>query len=437
MADERRTQEVEASPEEARFLRRFVRRTTLPWIACVGALAGLALGVALSPPPPAALSAAAPSASDASAAHDELRAELASLREALAALDPPGPSRRRAPRRRRGSPGEARSRARRTARRPRRPPRPRVVGRPDRDPRPPLQPRSRLDRQAQERDALEKDVLTRLYDVERSIQSRSAPESLPAGAAAPAPSKLLASRARPARLHLRGPPPGIIFKARVATRNERTPHEAHLPLRPDQPRGPAGAEHRAPAARRGPHPRREGDGPRSPRAADLRRGLRHGRQLHLAAAVEVDGQARDRGARDRPALERRGSLAAADRLASGAGGGHRHARGRHLRIRCAQRVRHRRAPRRGAGRGQHGPAALDAQGRGRSGARPRDQPRRERGHGDARADPGGREHLRAVLLPRDRLLRGPRGVPQRGRARRGLLPRPRSSRSSCSASSRA
>ena len=42
-----------------------------------------------------------------------------------------------------------------------------------------------------------------------------------------------------------------------------------------------------------------GRGPRSSRPADLRRRLRHGRQLHLAAAVEVDGQARDRRARDR------------------------------------------------------------------------------------------------------------------------------------------
>jgi len=86
MADERRGQAVEASPEEARFLRRFVRRTVLPWIAGVGALAGLALGVALSPHPPAVLVAAEPGVAHAPAALDEIRAEIVDLRDELVAL---------------------------------------------------------------------------------------------------------------------------------------------------------------------------------------------------------------------------------------------------------------------------------------------------------------------------------------------------------------
>lgn len=86
MADERQTQAVEASPEEARFLRRFVRRTMFPWIACVGALAGLALGVALAPPPPTALDAPAPSDDRAAAAIERLRTELGSLREEVEVL---------------------------------------------------------------------------------------------------------------------------------------------------------------------------------------------------------------------------------------------------------------------------------------------------------------------------------------------------------------
>jgi hypothetical protein len=93
MADERQTQAVEASPEEARFLRRFVRRTMLPWIACVAALSGLALGAALAPPPPAALDAPAPSDARASATIEKLRSELASLREELKVLRSTQPAR--------------------------------------------------------------------------------------------------------------------------------------------------------------------------------------------------------------------------------------------------------------------------------------------------------------------------------------------------------
>jgi hypothetical protein len=84
---------IEASPEEARFLRRFVRRTTLPWFACIGALAALALGVALSPAPSSAPSAAAPSGGHDASDHEDLRAELASLREELASLRAAEPGR--------------------------------------------------------------------------------------------------------------------------------------------------------------------------------------------------------------------------------------------------------------------------------------------------------------------------------------------------------
>jgi flagellar motility protein MotE (MotC chaperone) len=75
-------EEFEVTPEEARFLHRFVRRALLPWIALVGALAGLALGVALSPAAPVERAAPAP-AVQASAAQDELRAEIERLREEL------------------------------------------------------------------------------------------------------------------------------------------------------------------------------------------------------------------------------------------------------------------------------------------------------------------------------------------------------------------
>ena len=85
MADERRADTFQVTPEEARFLHRFVRRAVLPWIAGVGALAGLALGAALSPAPPAVPVAAEPGA-EATAAQAELRAEIDQLREELTAL---------------------------------------------------------------------------------------------------------------------------------------------------------------------------------------------------------------------------------------------------------------------------------------------------------------------------------------------------------------
>src|SRR5262245_1096855 len=86
-------QPIQASPEEARFLRRFVRRTTLPWFACVGALAALALGVSLSPAPPSAPTAAAPSSGHESEDHEDLRAQIANLREELASLRAADPGR--------------------------------------------------------------------------------------------------------------------------------------------------------------------------------------------------------------------------------------------------------------------------------------------------------------------------------------------------------
>ena len=292
--------------------------------------------------PPRAI-APAPSGAHGSEDHEDLRAEIASLREELASLRAAEPGRSTRPDDL--EPRLARLEAELSSRPAGSASAPAAVGRPRRHPRPRVRARvpplrRRADdagrcsprRRAEQRAASGRTRLTR---------------SLARRAATRAPR--CARRLRP---HLRVTHPDFIFRSRLDA-DERAPHEAHLPLPRHQPRGPAGAEHRAPAARRGPHPRPAGDRPRPPRAADLRRGLRHGRQLHLAAAVEVDGQARDRRARDQPARERRGGLADADRLPSGAGRGHRHARGRDLRIRRAERLRHRRAPRRGAGRGQH------------------------------------------------------------------------------------
>ena len=156
MADERRMEEVQASPEEARFLRRFVRRTVLPWIACVGALAGLALGVALSPPPPAARVAAEPGAAHASAAQNELRAELASLRDELAALAARAARPAPAPRQAEGASAEASQGDLASIR--------------DRV----YKLELRQDRKEPERTALQEDLVTRLYDLERSVQSEVA-----------------------------------------------------------------------------------------------------------------------------------------------------------------------------------------------------------------------------------------------------------------------
>ncbi len=75
-------------------------------------------------------------------------------------------------------------------------------------------------------------------------------------------------------------------------------------------------------------------------------------------------------------------------------GGHQHAGSGLLRLPGAQRVCDRRAAQQRAGRRQHRPhAAHEPQGsRGRPG--PRGEPRRQRRHGHAHADPGRREHFR-------------------------------------------
>ncbi len=165
MADERRTETVEASPEEARFLRRFVRRTTLPWITCVGALAGLALGVALSPPPPPALVAPAPSSEHASAATEKLRAELASLREELAALRSAEPA--RSPLQDDFEPRLAKLEAELAAR-------------------PALAPQMATTAPSTESPGELATIRDRLYDVETRLSTL---ESLPAAPASPAPSE--------------------------------------------------------------------------------------------------------------------------------------------------------------------------------------------------------------------------------------------------------
>ena len=132
----------------------------------------------------------------------------------------------------------------------------------------------------------------------------------------------------------------------------------------------------------------------------------------------------DRRARDHGAPRRGRELARADRLAPRPGRGHRHARRSAIfdspdpnafatgARRDAALVAVSTGLLRGMTRDE-----VDAR------ARPRDQPRRERRHGDAHPDPGRGEHLRAVPLARGRRRRRPRGVPQGGRGpRAGLLP---------------
>jgi hypothetical protein len=178
---------MEVTPEEARFLHRFVRRTVLPWIAGVGALAALALGVALSsssPIAPIAPGTTAPG-EEHEAARDELRQEFASLREELAAL--------RASAGRAARPGDGQAGRIRDDLEPRlakleaafAKPAPLVSGqasgRAESSPGDLVTIRdrlynleSRLERQEQERAALQQDVLARLYDLERSTQSEAA-----------------------------------------------------------------------------------------------------------------------------------------------------------------------------------------------------------------------------------------------------------------------
>ena len=187
MAEAGRGEEMEVTPEEARFLHRFVRRTVLPWIAGVGAIAALALGVALSsssPIAPIAAGTAAPG-EEHEAARDELRQELASLREELAAL--------RASAGRTAHPGvddgkrirddlEPRLAKLEAAFSKRAPPAPGQASSPaESSPSDLVTIRDRLynletrqDRQEKERAVLQQDVLARLYDLERSTQSEVA-----------------------------------------------------------------------------------------------------------------------------------------------------------------------------------------------------------------------------------------------------------------------
>jgi heat shock protein HtpX len=86
-------------------------------------------------------------------------------------------------------------------------------------------------------------------------------------------------------------------------------------------------------------------------------------------------------------------------------GGHRHARGRHLRGR-PQRLCHRRVQELGPGGRVHRAAAEHDARRGRGGDRPRGGAHRQRRHGHHDADPGRDEHLRRVPEPGDRLCGG-------------------------------
>jgi hypothetical protein len=118
-------------------------------------------------------------------------------------------------------------------------------------------------------------------------------------------------------------------------------------------------------------------------------------------------------------------------------GRHRHAGSGHLRRR-AECLRHRAEQEQLAGRGVHRPVAGHEQGgsRGRAGAR--SQPRRQRRHGDADADPGRGEHFRHLPFAHRRLPG--RQLPAQGRFRvlrpwHRLHRSPWSSATSCSASS--
>jgi len=82
MAESPPSKPIEVSPEEERFLRRFVRRETLPWLAGVSALAALALGAALHQPlAPNATSSLAPAPGALPAVSDPDEGPLVALRE--------------------------------------------------------------------------------------------------------------------------------------------------------------------------------------------------------------------------------------------------------------------------------------------------------------------------------------------------------------------
>lgn len=157
MADERRHQGVEMTPEEERFLHRLIRRAALPWIAFVGALAGLALGVALSQQPPPAQVVAEPGGTDAPAAQDELRAEIAGLREELAALRAQAAPRPASVSRERVAVPTAASSDEFASFRDRL-----------------YNLETRQDRKEQENAALRHDLLARLFQLEQSVQSEAA-----------------------------------------------------------------------------------------------------------------------------------------------------------------------------------------------------------------------------------------------------------------------
>ena len=100
-----------------------------------------------------------------------------------------------------------------------------------------------------------------------------------------------------------------------------------------------------------------------------------------------------------------------------------------------QCVCHRHEPEQCAGRGQHRAAQQHDAGRGRSGAGPRDHPRRQRRHGDARADSGRGEYLRHFPVAHHRQYRRPRRFQDRARQRARRSGSRRSSPNWCWASS--
>ena len=184
--------------------------------------------------------------------------------------------------------------------------------------------------------------------------------------------------------------------------------QARLPVRSDEHRRPADVVDRAGRADSTRH-RQPGWTPERPPGPLRRLGFR--RRVRVAAALPLDGQARDGRGPVRPRHARpRGAVALQHGRPPHAAGEPADARGRDLRVAGAERVRHRPVeeaqPRRGLDRpsAPHGPRGD----RGRP--RPRGDARRERRHGDDDPDPGRRERLRLVPLARRRDLRSERAL---------------------------
>ncbi len=178
MTEDRRANEIEVSADEERFLRRFVRRELLPWLAGVAALAALALGAALHAPI-GALADSAPGSERAwsettgldSAALAELRAENARLRADLGALEPR--LRELFESRLARLEGSVAARTTSVSRETAGDTAPKPLGDPSAIRERLYNLEMRQDRKEQERAALQQDVLARLYELERVSQAEA------------------------------------------------------------------------------------------------------------------------------------------------------------------------------------------------------------------------------------------------------------------------